>query len=133
MIFLLILLMSALANWQAVETYHHGAIFATVRARYEDRLGFLAELIGCPFCLSHWTAMIFTALAFNSPVVTSGSESWWLVPAFWLATVRLSNVFNDLTHAVCRTPRIDKELLESTGLLNGTADNPRYPDTPTKT
>jgi len=114
-----LLLLAVAANWQLVETWHHGELFARARAWFEARGGLSAELVGCPFCLSHWTAILVTAVVAGSELSNHGSVDWWLVPLFWLAVVRLSNLANDCTHAVCRTPRRYKELAQEMEQLNG--------------
>lgn len=116
-----LLFLSVVANWQLVETIHHGEIFAGMRARFEARGGLLAELVGCPYCLSHWTAALVTGVSVGSLISNPGSIDWWLVPLFWLAVIRLSNLANDCAHAVCRTPRLEKELAREVESLNGTA------------
>jgi hypothetical protein len=118
MTWLVLLLLASLANWQAVETYHHGEIFANMRARFDARVGFTSDLVGCPFCLSHWTAMIFAVWVVFIQLPTSGSELWGIMPMFWLSTVRLSNLFNDLTHSVCRTPRQEQQFAQDLGEMN---------------
>lgn len=102
--------LSVLANWQAVETYHHSQLFEPMRAYMEARGGFWADATACPYCLSHWTAFLFTTL---SLVLACGVHAapldWWLAwPAFSLAVTRSSNVLNDLTHPYCRTPNTDE-------------------------
>jgi len=47
----------ALVTWQAVEIWHHGAIFATGRALTEEAQGLWADLLNCPFCLSLWVGV----------------------------------------------------------------------------
>jgi hypothetical protein len=98
--------LAALANWQMVETFHHGSLFEGVRARLEAKPGLLSDLMLCPFCLSHWTGVVVTSLAW----VPLQFPLWW-APIFWLAVVRVSNVLNDLGHDRWRTaPNLGKEM-----------------------
>ena len=101
----LVFVLTVLANRQAVETLHHGEIFSNLRARLEARGGFLADLILCPYCLSHWTSILLSAcaLAYLAPI-----SSWQilrLAPIFWLAVTAGSGILNDLGHAWWRTPK----------------------------
>jgi len=113
------LIMASLATWGAVETWHHGEIFANTRAFFEVKTGVLSEILGCPFCLSHWGAMFFTLLVFTQRAwvfketstgfileIKANSEMFFTFPIFWLATTRLSNLLNDYFHRWCRTPRV---------------------------
>lgn len=111
-----LLVVCALANWQMVETWHHGSIFASARARVEMYQGsFWADLLSCPFCLSHWTAGGLTILAMAlAQQVCAAPFAWFLLtPALSLAVTRLSNLCNDLTHDKCRTPRVERGLAEA--------------------
>ena len=109
-VLILITTLAAGANWQMVETFHHGSIFEKFRAQMEVREGFIPELLSCPFCLSHWTAAGFTALVLACHPV----EGWmYLAPIIWLTIVRMSNVMNDVGHRFCRSPKnpvIEEEL-----------------------
>lgn len=98
------LVIAALAVWQAVEVWHHGAIFASVRARLEVWDTFFSRLLHCPFCLSLWVAW---AAVLPPLLVPSGSGPWWAWRLFvyGLAVSRLANLANDLMHTWCRTPR----------------------------
>lgn len=99
--------LSILANWQTVETYHHGDIFSSIRARMEARNDFWSDMTECPFCMSHWTAFFYTTLSLVLACrVHAAPLDWWLIwPAFSLAIARASNLLNDLTYVCCRTPR----------------------------
>lgn len=107
---LLTFVWTVLANWQIVETFHHGSIFAEFRARLESRRDRISELVGCPFCLAHWTGVSLAALSF-------GCNTWglpllptWLVfPAYALAVIRASQWLNDATASYCRTPNRKQE------------------------
>jgi hypothetical protein len=93
------LLVIALATWQAVEVWHHSALFARPRDRLTAGAGFLARVLGCPWCLSVWIAALATAIVLVRP---------WGVSVLWpLAGSRLANLASDLSHPWCRTPRAD--------------------------
>lgn len=97
--------LTALANWQLVETYHHGSIFEQTRARLESRRDWLSELSDCAFCHSHWTALFLSALSFTffaweRPLL----PTWLLFPVYVLAVIRASQWLNDKAAPYCRTP-----------------------------
>lgn len=106
-ILVVMFVLSVLANWQTVETYHHSALFGSTRAYMEARGGFWADATACPYCLSHWTAFLFTTVSMVLACrLQAAPLDWWLAwPAFSLAVTRSSNLLNDLTHPYCRTPR----------------------------
>jgi hypothetical protein len=116
----ILMVMAALATWAAVETWHHGEIFARQRAYWEVREGFFAELLTCPFCLSHWVSLAFTGLAFAN---SKDANQLFFVPAFWLAATRLSNLFNDVFHGWCRTPNRIKLSEEDLAQLKEIGEN----------
>lgn len=96
-----------LATNQAVETFHHGSLFAESRAKLEISEGFFAELLLCPFCLSHWVA----ALTVGWYVVARWlvGETWELLalaPVYALAIARGAQLLNDVAHRRLRTPRV---------------------------
>jgi len=112
---------AALATWQAVEVWRHGAVAASWRARVEaidpaSRRWFVRQLravLTCPYCLSVWVGLATTAvLALPRPTpegVVSGL-AWAAVGVaklfvVGLAVSRVANLGNDLTWAWCRTPR----------------------------
>ena len=101
-------LLSGIANWQAIETLHHGSLFENFRARMEVRTHFFARAFTCPFCFSHWTAVLFTGclITIRWDLIMEDWRRAFLAPAVWLAIIRLSNIFNDACHGFCRTPRI---------------------------
>ena len=104
---LLLFPLACLANWQAVETLHHGDIFADLRARLESSDSFFARLFLCPFCLSHWTSFIISFILFISYYLSAPS-AWPVCPihlVYWLSVTRMSNVLNDLGHSRWRTPK----------------------------
>lgn len=119
------LLPTAAANWAAVETLHHGSIFDNPRAWLQARGGFINDLVSCPFCLSHWTAMALTASVFA--VLVTDWKYGALAPVYWLAVVRGSNLCNDYFHDKCRTPRLGRDMIDSLTTLaevqnDGTAE-----------
>lgn len=99
--------LGAVANWAIIETWHHGSIFEECRARLEVRRGhFVPDLLLCPFCLSHWSA-IFAELGALSLLIDLRELAWHQylgLPICILATTRLSNLLNDLFRRICRTP-----------------------------
>ena len=97
-----------LANWQLIECWHHGSLFDRPRAWLEQRTGFWSDLLLCPFCLSHWTAVPLTTVV----VFSFTPELWWLLPILSLSATRLSNLANDLTYHCSRTPQ-RKALLQA--------------------
>lgn len=105
-LFFALLPVVALATWQVVETLHHGSIFAKARARCEAQNEFFCDLFLCPFCLSHWIALVMTLLTlqyFTQRIDPTFSE-WSMVIVYAFAVTRLANVFNDTLHKWCRTP-----------------------------
>jgi hypothetical protein len=106
------LIVAALAVWEVVEIWHHSALFIGARARAEVLDNKLGDLLGCPFCLSVWVALILTCLLSLAMWLLStggailGTILW--APVFALAVARLANIGNDLTHRFCRTPQDDK-------------------------
>ena len=119
---LLLLPVAALANWQAVETYHHGSIFARNRAYWEVRGGLVGELLACPFCLSHWTGMVIAVFVFE--LYPRDTPGLLLLPVYWLAVVRLSQFFNDRFHAYCRTYRENPEMTKALAALQNLREEP---------
>jgi hypothetical protein len=124
------LVVAALATWQAVEVWHHGSLFADIRAKAELRAdaagfgGWLARLLLCPFCLSVWVAAAALTVTVLVPPV-----------AWVLAAARLANLGNDVFHARCRTPgrakdafraAVDARVEEAILLAEGAADGGRH-------
>jgi len=115
---LLSLLLLPLASCQLVETTHHGSIFGWLRdaARRVDGiprgnlvlwgLSLPLRSLNCPFCWSHWAAALCVGLVF------CGTIGFWILA--WLATVRASNLINDVLKKFCRTPltRSPEEVLQ---------------------
>ena len=102
------LVVAGLAGSQAADTWTSASIFRRcqdwLKSRKERSQGlqwFLAELMTCPYCLSHWTAAICLGLGF--------SGAWWArVPVLWLAAVRIATL----------TARQPDLLLDETGAVD---------------
>jgi hypothetical protein len=110
----LLLSIAALANWAAIEAWHHGSIFANLRGWLEARGGFLSELLLCPYCLSHWTALpLLCMLGLLLVGLEVQPHQLISLPVLSLAVTRLSNLMNDLNRGICRTPnRHNQDLAE---------------------
>lgn len=129
-------LIAGTANWTVIETWHHGSLFDSVRARLEVCRGrFLADLLLCPYCLSHWTAIPLLAASLLM-MVDFSQWDWWRYPGLvccWLVVIRISNLLNDLTRSICRTPgRTVPVSLEDrilAGIAGGAYDPTPRPDT----
>jgi hypothetical protein len=122
---------SALFNWAAVEAWHHGSIFAKPRAWLEAHDPALwVELLQCPFCLSHWTALLPTLALMTYDDLHRPWWQWLALPVLSLAATRLSNVLNDVLHAYCRTVKpvdVGEEMTELAGIAEDT-DGPTEPE-----
>ena len=97
------LILITLATWGIVETAHHGKLFASMRGYMEVKTGFIANIISCPLCLSHWVAALCVLLLH----VGKWEFNQMTIPyalLLWIASTRLANLCNDLTHKSCRTP-----------------------------
>lgn len=93
-----LLFVTALATWQAVEIWHQGSIFASVRARLELKTGWLIELLLCPFCLSPWVACVLWIWLWLATFTLSVRvEGLVAAPVYALAASRLANLANDLS------------------------------------
>jgi hypothetical protein len=61
---LLLLTLASLLNWAIVDIYFYSILFDAPRKYsegWEQSYGFLKYfryMLGCPFCLSHWTAVV---------------------------------------------------------------------------
>ncbi len=108
------LVIAAIAGWQAVETWHHGSIFGGPKAwlwvyrENKDRSWVgrkIAELLTCPFCLSHWTCTAAVLVM----LLTEGNSAWKL-PVYCLAAIRVAQLLNDLSHSLTRSPSGDIEI-----------------------
>lgn len=103
------LLLVALAIWELLEIWHHSTLLVRFRARVELWKGWAGSLLNCMFCLAPWAAMVLTTLLAVASELVANQHRYLgfalLLPVYALATARLSNVFNDLMHRYCRTPR----------------------------
>ena len=90
------LLALTLATQQIVEVVNHSEIAAPLRARAEASPSFISSVLLCPYCLSVWAGLACVLV-------------WFVIPiAVWaLAASRGANLINDLTHAKCRTPKLN--------------------------
>jgi hypothetical protein len=127
--YLISILLAALANWAALEVWRHGSIFTHIRARIEARpVAWWSEMLLCTYCLSHWTGLFMIAAAL-CPVIDFGApelSELIAMPVLWLATVRLSNLFNDVSYGFTRTPKapsIDGEM-DALSALEELAEEP---------
>jgi hypothetical protein len=92
-----ILIVSVFA-WAVTEVIHHGSIFAELRAWAEVDESRVAELVQCPFCLSHWASALGTILVAVASKWDASISTAALMVLVWFCGTRLSNVLND----VCR-------------------------------
>lgn len=79
------LIVTTLAVWQILTTYHKGHIFEYHRAYFEACDGFVGELMKCVFCHSHWLAglTVFAALATTIDLPFAG-DHWRVCAVVWL-------------------------------------------------
>jgi|TARA_R110002051_G_scaffold252284_1_gene311517 hypothetical protein len=98
------LIIAALATWEIIEIWHHSLLFAPLRARTELWTNKLGELIGCPFCLAPWVALLSVMVLFSPEWF--GWSVWSGLRVIWysFAVARLANLGNDYFKATCRTP-----------------------------
>lgn len=105
--FLGYLLLGGLAVNGIVECLHHARIFARFRAWAEAYENGFSDLVACPYCLSHHVGYLVTLALLIFHAMTFGF-TWALMaigPVVWYATVRLSNLINDVLHKWIRTPK----------------------------
>lgn len=97
-----LLIIVPLATNQAVLVYSKSSLFSSVRVRVDDSEGFIASILRCSFCLSHWVA---TAAVLSFVL---GSLFWflWILKflLYVLAATRVSNIVHDLMRPLDRTP-----------------------------
>lgn len=122
-----------LAIWQAVETWHHGSIFATGRARCrlwltseQPTVRWLGELTNCMFCLSHWVGLVIVSAGLLTGFFSGLLQLIVTVLINTLAAVRVAQLGNDLAHAFTRSPPSDVMVVDET-VFNEPAD-PYQPD-----
>lgn len=101
----------ALAINQVCDTWFNGSIFAGARAYMEvwqdvesprrvDRMRrFFANLLSCPFCLSHHV-MFFLVVVCWLPALLAATPPWeiiTMIPVYGLAALRLSLLLTEAT------------------------------------
>jgi hypothetical protein len=98
------LIVAALATWEIIEIWHHSLLFAPLRSRVELWENKVGELLGCPFCLSPWIALLSVVVLFIPEWI--GWSIWPGLKAVWyaFAVARLANLGNDYFHDKSRTP-----------------------------
>jgi ABC-type phosphate/phosphonate transport system permease subunit len=63
----------ALAVSAASMTLTKAKLFSPIRDRIDNRSEWFGELVGCPYCMSHWLAFAATAV-YQPRIVHSGTE-----------------------------------------------------------
>lgn len=98
---------AVLATWQIIEIWHHSLLFANLRARTELWENKLGEILGCPFCLSPWVALLSTSVLLLPTWLHVTGWNIVILRVIWYAFAisRLANISNDLAHKVSRTPK----------------------------
>ena len=99
------------AAMQVVETWKHGSLFDEPRGKMEVRGGFIADMLSCAFCFSHWAAGVLVLGALVAKLQTP-TWPWTAKLAAWmvwlgiyaLAVTRLSQIAHDLVHPISRSP-----------------------------
>ena len=102
--------LAVLANWQVLEIWRHGSLFAGARAWLEARGGVASEPLLCTFCLSNWTAAILTVPGLYRVFGDDWNALAWWWPVSALAVARAANLLNDWSHPFCRTPKVEDEI-----------------------
>lgn len=104
--FWMLFVMTALSTWQIGESFRHGSIFESVRARIESRGDAWAEWVQCGFCFSHAAAALAVFLAGGHVAVTRYGMAFnpFTAVLLWLSAIRTANVLNDVLKPYCRTP-----------------------------
>lgn len=102
-------LIRGLALWQAIETWHHGQVFARPRSYLRGWTAsrwfvvrWLGDLVNCMFCLSHWVGFVIVAACVLKP-----DNVYVQIAVQTLAVVRVAQLGNDLTHHWHRSPPSD--------------------------
>jgi len=98
----------ALAISQVCDTWFNGTIFAEARAYLEVWQGvepvsrrdkvwqFFAELLSCPFCLSHHVMFVLVSVCWL-PTFLESCAAWGvltMLPVYGLAALRVSGILN---------------------------------------
>jgi hypothetical protein len=100
----MILIVAALATWQIIEIWHHSLLMAPLRARTEMWVNKFGELLGCPFCLSPWIALLFVDWLSVVEFGLAGLCGNVIIYAF--AAARLANLGNDFFKQYNLTPKV---------------------------
>jgi len=100
------LLIGVGATSALVELLRHDGRLAELRTWAATAESFWARALACPFCASHWAAII-TACGLVLPYTLSGS--WIFLPTYAvavaLAFTRYANLLSDATHGLSRSPQ----------------------------
>ncbi len=116
------LIVLALACNLAVETWHHSELFAGCRAYWEAVENWFSELLGCPYCLSHWTSLALCLYYLGVATLRYWPglpDGWVLVlqsPVIALAVARAAQLLNDFTYRTNRTPNRKEHDITSSDL-----------------
>ena len=109
------IIIGALAVWEVIEIWRHSHLFATWRARVDLWEGRLGQLLHCPFCMAPWVSLlVVSALETSKYLAQHSSRSLAIVAivlnviVYTLAVARLANLYNDVAHRYCRTPKSDQ-------------------------
>lgn len=119
------LIIAALAVWEIIEIWKHGSIFASWRDYIDNYWrgpvsGWFAELLSCGFCLAPWVALCVVEGMYYDELFRV--ENTRMI-VYFLAVARLANLGNDMTHFLCRTPRIGKEVAADPDLKSAFEDS----------
>ena len=108
---------AVLATWQIIEIWHHSLLFAGLRARAELWENKLGELLGCPFCLSPWVAVLSAGVLLVPAWLQISGWCVLTLRLIWYAFAisRLANICNDIAHNTSRTPKPFNDILNNLG------------------
>jgi len=106
---------AGLAGSQLTEVTNHSKIafpiqkWASETAGKGGLRGFVAALVSCPFCFSHWACGGVMLLLLGAAAVTMYADPW-IAPVlafvpFALAATRVANLSNDVLYDYLRTPK----------------------------
>ena len=106
---------AVVATWQIVEIWHHSLLFAGLRARVELWENKLGELLGCPFCLSPWVALLSVSILILPSWLQVSVWPVTLLRVIWyaFAVSRAANLCNDMLHSLSRTPRSFDDIISN--------------------
>jgi hypothetical protein len=106
------IIIGSLAVWEAIEIWRHSHLFATWRARVDLWEGRIGLLLRCPFCMAPWISLLVVLNMWaGEHLAQNGSRGLALVSmaiVYALAMARVANLFNDVFHPYCRTPKADQ-------------------------